>query len=163
LRWSDVDWGTGTGGRFFIRRSIYRGKITEPKTAAGVRRVDVSQDVLKDLQVYQVMYPPLAGDLIFRTGAGTPMDPDDWAKRRFYPLLKTAGLRRLTFHACRHTYASLLINQGESIKYVSRQLGHASINITADLYGHLFKETSTAAMKRLDEAVAARQKEKAQS
>ena len=48
-------------------------------------------------------------------------------------------------HALRHTYASLLINQGESLKYVSRQLGHASIQITADLYGHLFKETSAAA------------------
>ena len=52
-------------------------------------------------------------------------------------------------HTLRHTYASLLINQGESIKYVSKQLGHASINITADLYGHLFKETSTSAMNRL--------------
>lgn len=48
-----------------------------------------------------------------------------------------------------HTYASLLINQGESIKYVSKQLGHASIQITADLYGHLFKETSVSAMRRL--------------
>ena len=40
-------------------------------------------------------------------------------------------------HALRHTYASILINQGESIKYVSRQLGHASIQITADLYGRV--------------------------
>jgi len=52
-------------------------------------------------------------------------------------------------HSLRHTYASLLINQGESIKYVSKQLGHASIQITADLYGHLFKETSVSAMNRL--------------
>ena len=53
----------------------------------------------------------------------------------------------------RHSYASLLINQGESIKYVSRQLGHASINITADLYGHLFRETSVSAMERLSQQV----------
>ena len=56
-------------------------------------------------------------------------------------------------HALRHTYASVLINQGESIKYVSRQLGHASIQITADLYGHLFRETSVAAMRRLGDAI----------
>jgi integrase len=56
-------------------------------------------------------------------------------------------------HALRHTYASLLINQGESIMYVSRQLGHASIQITADLYGHLFKETSLAAMKKLGASI----------
>jgi hypothetical protein len=43
----------------------------------------------------------------------------------------------------------LLINQGESIKYVGKQLGHASIQLTADLYGHLFKETSVSAMNKL--------------
>ena len=63
---------------------------------------------------------------------------------------KRASLRGIELHALRHTYASLLINQGENIKYVSRQLGHASIQITAGLYGHLFKETSTAAMRRLE-------------
>jgi integrase len=46
-----------------------------------------------------------------------------------------------------------LINQGEHPKYVSRQLGHASIQITFDLYGHLFTETSDAAMRRLDQRV----------
>jgi site-specific recombinase XerD len=54
----------------------------------------------------------------------------------------------------RHTYTSLLINQGESIKYVSKQLGHASIQITADLYGHLFKETSVSAMHTLSMRIA---------
>ena len=63
--------------------------------------------------------------------------------------MKRAKLRAIGLHTLRHTYASLLINQGESIKYVSKQLGHASINITGDLYGHLFKETSAAAMNRL--------------
>jgi hypothetical protein len=43
----------------------------------------------------------------------------------------------------------MLISHGENIKYVSRQLGHASSQITLDLYGHLFKETSVSAMHRL--------------
>ena len=42
---------------------------------------------------------------------------------------------------------------------MSKQLGHASIQITADLYGHLFKETSLAAMKRLEQRIAAREKQ----
>jgi len=86
------------------------------------------------------------GDFIFRSRSGRPLDPDNWYKRRFVPTVQRAGLRKLGLHALRHTYASLLINQGENIKYVSHQLGHASIQITADLYGHLFTETSHAAM-----------------
>ena len=44
---------------------------------------------------------------------------------------------------------SLLIDQGASLKYVSQQMGHASIQITADTYGHLFKETKTVETNRL--------------
>jgi integrase len=52
-------------------------------------------------------------------------------------------------HTLRHTYASTLIAQGENFKYVSRQLGHATIAITLNTYSHLLKETSTSAMARL--------------
>ena len=114
-------------------------------------------------------YPPLDGGYIFRTESGVPLDPDNWFKRSFIPVDVGAGLRSteaqdsanneqlVGLHTLRHTYASLLINQGESIKYVSKQLGHASIQITADLYGHLFRETSTAAMRKLDLRIGAAQ------
>ena len=49
----------------------------------------------------------------------------------------------------------MLIAQGENLKYVSRQLGHASIQLTADIYGHLFKETSQQAMRRLNKILPA--------
>ena len=92
------------------------------------------------------------------------MDPDNWYKRVFVPTAERAGLRPserdddddddddgpATLHTLRHTYASLLINESENIKYVSRQLGHADINITVNLYGHIFKETSVSAMERLN-------------
>ena len=74
-------------------------------------------------------------------------------------VLELAGLRKIVLHTLRHTYASLLINQGESIKikYVSHQLAHASIQITADLYGHLFRETGQAAMQRLERSIHTRE------
>ena len=84
----------------------------------------------------------------------TPMDPDNWYGRHFVPTVMRAKLRQIGLHTLRHDYASLLINQGESIKYVSKQLGHASIQITADLYGHLFKETSVSAMNKLSMRIA---------
>jgi len=81
------------------------------------------------------------------------MDPDNWSKRDFAPIVAKAKLRTIGLHTLRHTYASILINNNESIKYVSKQMGHGSIQITADLYGHLFHDTSVAAMKRLGKKI----------
>jgi integrase len=53
-------------------------------------------------------------------------------------------------HSLRHTYASLLIAQGESIKYVQGQLGHASAKLTLDTYGHLFPRERRTAAARLE-------------
>jgi integrase len=80
-----------------------------------------------------------------------PQDGDSWSKRVFLPLVQGIGFRRIGLHTLRHTYVSLLIAQGENIKYISRQVGHANIQMTLDTYGHLFKETSQAAMNRLDQ------------
>src|SRR6185369_12096595 len=96
-------------------------------------------------------FPPIGEGYIFRLNEGQPLDGDNWSKRCLTPMLKKIeGVSPIGLHGFRHTYASLLINQGEPLKYVSRQLGHASIQITADLYGHLFRETSVVAMRRLD-------------
>ena len=159
LQWSDLDWGNGTdGGRLRIRRSIYQGAITTPKTQNSIRVVDVTQRTLDELAMYKLGFPPAGDGFIFRNATGGPMDPDNWTKRNFLPVVEKAELRRIGLHTLRHTYTSLLINAGESIKYVSRQLGHASIQITADLYGHLFKETSLAAMTRLGQRIPEREK-----
>lgn len=54
-------------------------------------------------------------------------------------------------HALRHTFASLLIQQGESLAYVRDQMGHHSIKITVDIYGHLVPGANKAAVDRLDD------------
>ncbi len=69
----------------------------------------------------------------------------------FYPALSRSGLRRIRIHDLRHTYASLLIQQGESLAYVKEQLGHHSIKITVDTYGHLVPGGNRQAVDRLDE------------
>ena len=55
----------------------------------------------------------------------------------FARLLAEAALRHMRIHDLRHTFASLLLQQGESVVYVKEQLGHSSIQITVDTYGHL--------------------------
>ena len=151
LQWSDLD---ETTNRLQVRRSLFQGALTRPKTQHSERTVDLPEPIVVRLQVYRGQYPSIGEGFVFRTEKGHPLDPDNWYKRTFVPTVKRAGLTvDVGIHSMRHSYASLLINQGESIKYVSRQLGHASINITADLYGHLFRETSVSAMERLSQQV----------
>jgi len=65
-----------------------------------------------------------------------------------------SGLPRIRFHDLRHTYyASLLIEQGESLKYIQTQLGHSSINVPMDTHGHLMNPVNREASRRLDTAI----------
>ena len=69
------------------------------------------------------------------------------------PALRRAGLRKLRFHDLRHCYASLLIDSGEPLLVVSRLLGHSSIKITADTYGHLMPDIVEGVGQRLGDRV----------
>ena len=60
--------------------------------------------------------------------------------RLWYPLLDQAKLRRRGLHQLRHTYVALLIAQGAHPKYIQEQLGHSSIQVTMDIFGHIFEE-----------------------
>ena len=91
--------------------------------------------------------------LIFCRQDGTPLDPDTVSKIEFHRILKSAGIRRIRFHDLRHTYASLLVAQGESPKYIQCQLGHSSIQVTLDRYGHLMPDVNEAAAARLEDQV----------
>ena len=160
LQWDDLD---TTTNRLQVRRGLSHGVIARPKTPHSKRTVDLPIPVVTRLLAYrETDLPQASKGYIFHTKKGRPLNPDSWNRRVFIPTVQRAGLRaadeeddgpKVTIHSLRHTYTSLLINQGESITYVSRQLGHASIAITADTYGHLFRETSVSAMERLAQRV----------
>jgi integrase len=87
---------------------------------------------------------------VFTNDAGKPTDPDNFRKRVWPKILAKAELRTIRIHDLRHTYASLLIGQGESLAYVKEQMGHHSIRVTVDTYGHLVPGGNKAAVDRLD-------------
>jgi len=67
------------------------------------------------------------------------------------PVRSLSPLRRIRFHDMRHTFASWLIANGESLVYVKEQLGHHSIQITVDTYGHLIPGANRKAVNALDD------------
>jgi integrase len=92
-------------------------------------------------------------DVVFPNESGKPMNYSNMMNRQFNPALKAAGLPRIRFHDLRHTYASLLIEQGENIKYIQSQLGHSSPTVTLNVYAHLMKPTNQESACRLENAI----------
>ena len=87
---------------------------------------------------------------VFCNENGGLLNPNHLRHRIFYGLLKKAGLRQVRFHDLRHSFASLLLQQGKSPVYVKEQLGHSSIQITVDCYGHLIPSGNKQAVDKLD-------------
>jgi integrase len=83
-------------------------------------------------------------DLVFTTPIGTPVDPRNFA-RVLSQVSKGAGLGSWSPHEFRHTAASLMIAGGVPLKQVSEALGHSSIAVTADVYGHLLAPSTATA------------------
>ena len=73
--------------------------------------------------------------------------------RYFTPALEKAKVPRVRFHDLRHTFASLLIEQGENIKYIQSQLGHSNPTVTLNVYAHLMKPANQEAACRLENAI----------
>jgi integrase len=88
--------------------------------------------------------------LVFPDENGEPMNDNIFRRGVFYKLLSQAGVPKIRIHDIRHTYASLLLQAGAPIHYVKDQLGHSSISITVDLYGHCQPGINRDAVNRLD-------------
>ena len=155
LQWGDIDFHN----RFIhVRRGFARGKIETPKSGKS-RPVDISLQLaatLQELRIRRKKETLRKGwtevpEWLFVAEKGNPIVPSHWRKKVFKKALEKAGLREIRIHDLRHTYASLLIQAGESLAYVRDQLGHHSIKVTVDVYGHLAPEGNKAAVDRLDD------------
>lgn len=150
LQWGDIDWNSS---EILVRRSIFRGEFIKPKTKNSIRRIVMSPVLRQALEQHRLIGRVSEMDLVFCNENGLPLNPENLIKREFLPALDRAGLRRIRFHDLRHTFASLLISQGENIKFIQSQLGHASAKTTLDRYGHLMPNLENDAARRLDETV----------
>ena len=132
--WRDIDWKSS---QFHVRRTYKDGQFQKPKTRASIRRITLPTFLIKELKVWRLACPKGKHDLVFPNLDGLPMSHANLLQRGFYPALRRAGLRKIRFHDLRHTFASLMISNGEDIVRVSRMLGHANASITLNVYRHL--------------------------
>jgi integrase len=97
-------------------------------------------------------------EFIFATSFGTPIDPRN-LYREFQRIVRQAGLGDWHPHELRHSAASLMLAQGVKIQVVSEVLGHSSIRMTADVYGHILNPDREAAAEVMGEMLWGSEKE----
>ena len=150
LKWSDVDW---ENKQIYVQRTYTKASFFPTKTKASVRKIDLGPKVIKELKKWKLQCPKNELGLIFPNKSGKPMNYSNMVNRHFLPTLENAKLPKIRFHDLRHTFASLLIDQGENIKYIQHQLGHSSPTVTLNVYAHLMKSTNQAAACKLEDTV----------
>ena len=132
LRWGDLDLEQRL---IHVRRGWdpYEGPIA-PKSEAGTRTVPLLERLLEELRL--VRRSPNPDDLVFGTGTDKPFS-GPIVLNRAKKLWTSVGMQSMGLHECRHTYASVMIAAGVNLKALQTFMGHASITITMDRYGHL--------------------------
>ena len=127
------------------KRADEFGEMGPPKSRAGVREIPMAPKVTETLRTWRFDAPGSDANLVFPNGAGKVQNYSNIYNRVFKPMLVTndivddRGRAKFGIHALRHAAASLFIEQGWNPKKIQTLLGHASITMTMDTYGHLFE------------------------
>ena len=171
LQWENVDFEKKV---VWVRKNLCRVKnqdendgrktkliLLEPKTKKSIREIPLSNEAVKVLRIHKkkqneqkMLYRDIYqdNDIVFAKADGSFEDPRE-VLRKFHKILEKAGVRKCRFHDLRHTFASILLNEGESMKVIQELLGHSTITTTMDIYSHVAKETKERSIEVLERVV----------
>ena len=149
LRWSDGDLKRG---EVHVRQRVDRfGRVGALKSESAERAVPLPPILINTLREWKLACPKGPLDLVFPNGIGNPEGPTNVLHRGLHPMMIAAGLTTTNgeakytgLHALRHFFASWCINRRIDgglelpLKVVQARMGHSTIAMTADVYGHLF-------------------------
>lgn len=140
LRWSDIDW---VHSQARIEETIVDKEAKDPKTLSGFREVLLLPPALEALK-NQKQYTFLMGNRVFHN----PLTNSAWETSQqlrrtiWMPLLKRSGVRYRNPYQTRHTYASMMMSQGENVMWLSKQMGHADAQVTLKRYARWIPDTT---------------------
>lgn len=146
-----LDWASVDLKRAVInvtQRADCSGQIGAPKSRAGNRAIPLPPRVVTVLKAWKLACPSSPGDLVFPGAKGKPIPYRMMVATLISPIQVAGGVTKgpdgcepkYTMHAFRHAAASLWIEQNLNAKRVQTLLGHSSIQMTFDTYGHLFDQ-----------------------
>lgn len=161
LRWSDVDLKAASIS--VTQRADKFGDIGSPKSGAGHRTIPIGPKVVSELRAWKLRCPKGKDGLVFPNSQGGVQQYSHILRRKFFPLQIRAGVcdpvmengkpkldakeqplmePRFGFHHLRHAAASAWIKQRIDLKRLTVWMGHSSVQITLDTYGHLMADAS---------------------
>ncbi len=143
LEWGDIDW---VHGQVRVSRAEVDGRVKSTKTAAGERDVLLLPPALEALKA-QKHYTFMEGKRVFHY----PHTNQSWDSpfqirhQAWLPVLRRAGVRYRNPYQTRHTYASMMLSNGENIMWVARQMGHVNTEMVMKTYGKWIPDHSIVA------------------
>jgi integrase len=160
LTWEAIDFKDRT---ITIRGTMKRHRgggfyVETPKSAASGRTLDLTPQIALALRKHRKVQAAerlaagsawQSGNWVFASTIGTPLD-DRNVSRWWHDLCETAGVEHHRFHSTRHTAATLMLEEGESLDVISRILGHSSVAITGDVYARPTPRALRSASMRMD-------------
>jgi len=180
LRWDDIDLDAGnlqvTQALQRVKRpGAKKGglELISPKTDGSRRQIELPEVAISSLRAHRQRQQEerrIAGSrwresgMVFTTSIGTMLDQRNMLRDAFYPIMNTPDpndtnpdpekrrklLPRLRFHDLRHSAATLLLAQGVHPRYIMELLGHSSISLTMNTYGHVLKEMRQETARQTD-------------
>lgn len=139
--------------------------LLDPKTKKSIRTIPLCNEAVKVLKNHKkeqneqkMKYRDIYMDngMVFAKPDGTFRDPRE-VLSSFHRIVKEAGVRKCRFHDLRHTFASILLNEGESMKVIQELLGHSTITTTMDIYSHITEDTKAKSLDTFEKVMQSNQ------
>lgn len=129
-----------------VRRSVWRGKVSTPKTAGSVAVLPIPVSLSREVRQH---VSGIKGEWLFLNGRGKLFIAENVVRQALTPILDRLKLPRCGFHAFRHTHATLLLYSGATPQETQAQLRHSDPRMTIGVYSHVQAESRRQVVERL--------------